>query len=134
MSIFYCKCCSIMYFLIGLCEMNESFPNQVLFALGQAGLTLAPTRTDLLNPSSGRDASHPCLISTWPKEGYTIVCVIRASLKNYCYTCSWQRRALRGIKSVWSSPKADNTFDRNCPQKRLFVGGTNLSPSKYCLL
>ena len=32
--------------------------------------------TNLFNPTMGRDASHPCLISTWPKEGYIIVCVI----------------------------------------------------------
>ena len=51
-------------------------PNQALFALGWAGLTLALTRTNLLNPTSGRDASHPCLISLKPKEGCTVVCVI----------------------------------------------------------
>ena len=28
--------------------------------------------TNLFNPTSGRDASHPCLISTWPKEGCTM--------------------------------------------------------------
>ena len=55
---------------------NESFPNQILFVLGWAGSTLAPTRADLLNPTLGRDASHPCLISTWPKEGCIIVCVM----------------------------------------------------------
>ena len=33
-------------------------------------------RTDLLNPTSWRDASHSYLISTWPKEWCTIVCVI----------------------------------------------------------
>ena len=58
------------------CGGNEFIPNQVLSALGQAGSTLAPTCTDLLNPTSGRDASHPCLISTWLKEGCIIVCVM----------------------------------------------------------
>ena len=47
-----------------------SNPNQVLssseLAARGAGLILKV----LLNPTSGRDASHPCLISTWPKEGY----------------------------------------------------------------
>ena len=58
------------------CGKNKSFPNQVSFALGWAGSTLAPIRTNLLNPTSGRDVSHPYLISTWDKEGCTIVCVI----------------------------------------------------------
>ena len=34
------------------------------------------TFTNLFIPTSGRDTSHPCLISTWPKEWCTIVCVI----------------------------------------------------------
>ena len=49
------------------CGRNESFPNQVLFALGWAVLTLAPTRTSLFNLTLGRDSSHPCLI-----EGCTV--------------------------------------------------------------
>ena len=53
-----------------------SAPNQVLFALGWARIDLRPTCTNLLNPTTGRDASHPCLISLWPKEGRTVVCVI----------------------------------------------------------
>ena len=57
------------------CERNESFSNQVLFALGM-GRGADATLTNLFNPTSGRDASHPCLISTWPKEWCTIVCVI----------------------------------------------------------
>ena len=52
-----------------------SNPSQVLsyseLAARGAGLIFKV----LLNPTSGRDASHPCLISTWPKEGYTVVCV-----------------------------------------------------------
>ena len=44
-------------------------------ALRWARLTLAPTRMDLLNPTLGRDASHPYLISTLPKKGCTIVCL-----------------------------------------------------------
>ena len=57
------------------CERNESFPNQILFALGMARGTDA-TLTNLFNSTLGRDASHPYLISTWPKEGCTIVYVI----------------------------------------------------------
>ena len=53
-----------------------SAPNQVLFTLGWVRIDLRPTRTNLLNPTSGRDASHPCLISFWSKEGCTVVCVI----------------------------------------------------------
>ena len=55
-----------------------SGPNQVLFTLGQVRIDLRPTRTNLLNPTSGRDASHPCLISLWLKEGCTIVYVSRS--------------------------------------------------------
>ena len=57
-----------------------SAPNQVLFALGWAMIDLRPIRTNLLNPTSGRDASRPCLISLWPKEGYIVVCVLRYTL------------------------------------------------------
>ena len=63
------------YHVIVIVGRNKSFSNQVLSTLGWAGSTLAPTRKDLLNPTSKRDASHPCLISTWPKEGCTILCV-----------------------------------------------------------
>ena len=62
---------------ICLCGRNESFPNQVLFALG-IGREADAILKNLFNPTSGRDASHPCLISTWPKEGCTIVCVASA--------------------------------------------------------
>ena len=68
------------------CGRNKSFPNQVLFALGM-GRGVDATLTNLFNPTLGRDASHPCLISTWPKEGCIIVCVYRASLKNCCRIC-----------------------------------------------
>ena len=67
---------------IDICERNEFFSNQVLSALGWVGSTFAPTCTDLLNPTLERDTSHSCLISIWPKEGSTIVCVMWASLKN----------------------------------------------------
>ena len=53
-----------------------SAPNQVLFALGWARIDLRPTCTNLLNPTSRRDASYPCLISLWPKEGCTVMRVI----------------------------------------------------------
>ena len=61
------------YHVIVIVGRNKSFSNQVLSVLGWARSTLAPTRTDLLNPTSRRDASHPYLISTWPKEGCTVV-------------------------------------------------------------
>ena len=53
-----------------------SAPNQVLFTLGWARIDLRPTCTNLLNPTSRRDASYPCLISLWPKEGCTVMRVI----------------------------------------------------------
>ena len=53
-----------------------SNPNQVfsssVFAARGIGLILKV----LLNPISGRNVSHPCLISTWPKEWCTIMCMI----------------------------------------------------------
>ena len=64
-----------------------SAPNQVLFALGWAMIDLRPTCTNLLNPTSERDGSHPCLISLWPKEGCTVVC-----------------------RSIFTHPKANNTL------------------------
>ena len=49
-------------------NLNQVLSSSELAAQG-AGLILKI----LLNPTSGRDASHPYLISTWPKEGGTIV-------------------------------------------------------------
>ena len=60
-----------------------SNPNQVLSSLELATQDAGLILKVLLNPTLGRDASHPCLISTWPKEEYTIVCVILHSL-NRC--------------------------------------------------
>ena len=54
-----------------VCERNEYFPNQILFAL-EMGQGVDATLTNLFNPISGRDASHLCLINTWPKEECTI--------------------------------------------------------------
>ena len=73
-------------------ERNESFSNQVLFALGM-GRGADATLTNLFNPTSGRDASHPCLISTWPKEECTIMCV-----------------GLSKSVRVTPEPKVDNSF------------------------
>ena len=53
-----------------------SNPNQVLFSLELVAWGIGLILKVLLNPTSGRDASHPCLISTWPKEECTIVCVM----------------------------------------------------------
>ena len=112
------------------CGRNESFPNQVLSALGWAGSTLAPTRTNLLSPTLGRDTSHPCLISIWSKKLCTIVCVITwASLKNY--TCTHAHYALLQVHR--STKGEGGGFPLN-PKRRLFVGGTNLSPIRYCSL
>ena len=51
-------------------------PNQVLFSSELAARDTGLILKVLLNPMLKRDASHPCLISTWPKKGWTIVCVI----------------------------------------------------------
>ena len=51
-------------------------PNQVLFVLGWVRIDLRPTRTNLLNLTSRRDASHPYLISLWPKEGLRVLLII----------------------------------------------------------
>ena len=64
------------------CGRNKSFPNQVLFALGM-GRGVDATLTNLFNPTLGRDASHPCLISTWPKEGCIIVCCDLGIMNRY---------------------------------------------------
>ena len=64
-----------------------SNPNQVLssseLAARDAGLILKV----LLNPTLGKDASHPCLISTWPKEGCTIMCVIPEKVSKTAVHC-----------------------------------------------
>ena len=48
------------------CGRDKPLPKKELSALG-SGVTL----TDLFSPTSGRDASHHCLISIKPKEGCT---------------------------------------------------------------
>ena len=50
--------------------------NQVLSFLELAARGAGLILKVLLNPTLGRDASHPCLVNTWPKEGCTIVCVM----------------------------------------------------------
>ena len=98
---------------MGLLWEERIYPKKELSALG-----LGVTLTDLLNLISGIDASYPYLISIEPKEWCT----------NHVWCCSD-----RGVPFVvtklcgWSKsqklpPKADNTFDGHCPQKRLFVG------------
>ena len=70
-----------MWLLYIYCGRKLSLgPNQVLFALGWAGSTLAPTRMNLLNLISGRNAFYPCLISLEPKEGCIVVCVVGAKV------------------------------------------------------
>ena len=41
---------------------------------------------NLLNPTSGRDASHPCLISLWPKEECTHQARVRGAFlwEDFC--------------------------------------------------
>ena len=51
-------------------------PNQVLFSSELAARGIGLILKVLLNPISGRNVSHPCLISTWPKEWCTIMCMI----------------------------------------------------------
>ena len=60
--------------------------NQVLFSSELAAQGVGLILKVLLNPTLGGDASHPCLISTWPKEGCTIVCVI--TLEKYYTKCN----------------------------------------------
>ena len=113
---------------VPFCGRNESFSNQVLSTLGWARSTLTPTRMDLFNLTSGRDASYPYLISTWPKEGCTIVC--GASLKN-C-VCMHYCTPLVG-PSALNQKGEGGGFSLN-PKMHLFMGWTNLSPIRYCSL
>ena len=60
-------------------ERRESKnPIRYRLSLGWVRTDLRLIRTNLLNPILGRNASHPCLISLWLKEGCTIVCVSRS--------------------------------------------------------
>ena len=103
------------------CGRNKSFPNHLLFTLGWAGSTLTSTRMDLLNPTLGKDASHLCLISTWPKKECTIVCMITwASLKNCMST-----HAYYALLRVHQPMKGEGGGFLLNPKRRLFVGGTN---------
>ena len=88
---------TILCFKDSLCGRTfVSASNQVLFALGRVRIDLRPTRTNLLNPTLGRDVSHPCLISLWPKERCTIVCV------NSLHSCSssWVKRGCNSVAHV----------------------------------
>ena len=100
--------------------------------------------TDLFNLTSERDTSHMCLISLSSRHVY------------HYYTCSSGRgvpctqvlatkpcgcQANIGYNaSPWLEvkiPKADNTWDGHCPQKRLLMweGFSSRPPiSKYCSL
>ena len=64
-----------------------SNPNQVLFSSELAARGAGLILKVLLN-LMGRDASHLCLISTWPKEGCTIVCVNLSPIR-YCLLWEW---------------------------------------------
>ena len=108
------------YHVIVIVGRIKSFSNQVLSALGWVGSTLTPTRTDLLNPTSGRVASHPYLISTWPKEGCTIVCVYHSVCDHTHYGTPFLRLSaykvrVRGI-SLW------------CGIEQILAGGSKSWP------
>ena len=78
-----------------------SAPNQVLFTLGQARIDLRPTRTNLLNPILGRDASHPCLISLWPKERCTTT---THAPNQVLFALEWVRIELRPTRTNLLNP------------------------------
>ena len=92
--------------------------------MGQGANT---TLSNLFNPASGRDASHPYLISTWPKEMCTIMCVMCSSGRGMPFGVT---NPCGRSKSQKLPPKVDNTFDGHYPQKRLFVGE---DPPVVCL-
>ena len=100
-------------------------PNQVLFTLGCARIDLRPTHTNLLNPTLGRDASYPCLISLWPKEGW------EASLPDV----GLSKFVWVGRRLILAYPKMNNTWlgaeTKVLPQKGAFEGNAH---QKYRLL
>ena len=49
---------------------GKNLPQSSIVRFGN-GHRADATLTDLLNPTSGRDTSHPCLINIEPKEGCT---------------------------------------------------------------
>ena len=103
-------------------NLNQVLSSSELAARG-TGLILKV----LLNPTLGRDVSHSYLISTWPKEGCTIVCVMWASFKN----CACMHYALFCLGStLWKQKGEGGGFPLN-PKRHLFVGGTNLSSIRY---
>ena len=88
------------------CGRNESFPNQVLFALGMRGGANA-TLTNLFNPTSRRDTSHLCLMSNWPKEGYTTM-LIRQGWETSLPDVGLNK-FVRVVSAPRPIPKANNT-------------------------
>ena len=80
-----------------------------MFALRWAGLTLAPTCMNLLNLTSRRDASHPCLISTWLKKGCTVVCVINLCRWEQGSTLPIPKRTILDWGKICSSHKKAHT-------------------------
>ena len=66
----------------------------VRFGMGR--IDLHPTRTNLLNPTSGRDAFHSCLISLWPK--------------NECTTTTHTKFMRVGHWSILTHRKVNNTW------------------------
>ena len=97
-------CHNFPFISIWDCGRNEFFPNYVLFVLGM-GRGADATLTNLFNPTLGRDASHPCLISTWPKKGCTIVCVITHQLLG-----SFPKRTIPNWGKIRSSQRDVSLF------------------------
>ena len=117
--------------------MGEDFvpghPQACLFALG------SQVRTVLFSSDMGRlwVQSH---IGKRSAPLMLYKCLAQAWVYHY-YTCSSGRGVPFGVtnscsrsKSQKLPPKANNTFDRHCPQKHLFVGGFFSNPQAICLL
>ena len=104
-----------------------SNPNQVLSSSELAARGTGLILKVLLNPTLGRDVSHLYLISTWPKEWCTIVCVMWASLKNYA---CMHYALFRLGSTLWKQKGEGGGFPLN-PKRHIFVGGMNLSPIRY---
>ena len=93
--------CTIVCVIV---EGTNLSPIRYFFALGM-GRGADASLTNLFNPTSERDASHPYLTSTWPKEGYTIVCMMWASLKNCAPMWDWGKPWGLGLHLMLLIPK-----------------------------
>ena len=82
-------------------------------------IDLHPTRMNLLDPTSGRDTSHLCLINLWPKEWYTVVCVCVHVSKNKICTSTRMHYALLHVRPHGRSERGRWGFPLK-PQKAHF--------------